>query len=383
MSIKMKGCVVIPTYNEKENISKLIKTLLRVFESVDFEMDILVVDDNSPDGTGKIVNRFVKLYNNVHMITGQKNGLGAAYIRGFKHSIDKYDVVVMMDADFSHDPYKIPELLKEIQNGYDLVIGSRYVPGGSTPDWSTTRKLISRSGNFFARVVGGLYKVHDCTGAFRAIRTDLLREIDLKYLATRGYAFLSTLLFELQMCGAKIKEIPITFHDREFGQTKLTKKDMVEFFLNACRLRLRSGQRFARFLTVGFSGMIVNTFALWLLATQGLNYLVAGAIAVEASILFNFSLNDIYTFKDQIGRSDYLIRMLRFNGVALYGFVVNLSALYLLTTYTGLNYLLSNFIGMFLATVFNYVAVMDWTWRIESNVYYSKRLFGTKSKAGH
>jgi dolichol-phosphate mannosyltransferase len=374
----MKCCVVIPTYNEKENISKLIRTLFRVFESIEHDMHILIVDDNSPDGTSKVVRNFTSLYRNVHLLTGKKKGLGAAYIKGFRHVKDRFDLIVMMDADFSHDPYVLPKLIQEIENGYDIAVGSRYVPGGKTPDWSLTRKLISRGGNFFARVIGGLYRVHDCTTAYRAIKTELLRKIDFKYLATRGYAFLTTLLYECHMRGAKIKEIPITFYDRKFGQTKLTRKDMMQFFLNAFRLRLRTGQRFTRFLTVGFSGMIVNTLLLWMLMSKGLHLLTAGAIAVETSILFNFVLNDIYTFNDQIGKSDFAIRMLRFNGVALYGFIVHLSILWLLTYHAGMNYLSANLIGIIGATIFNYIAVINYTWRVQSNVYYSKKFFPFK-----
>ena len=153
---------------------------------------------------------------------------------------------------------------------------------------------------------------------------------------------------------------------------------MMQFFLNAFRLRLRTGQRFTRFLTVGISGMIVNTFLLWMLMSN-FGLLTSGAIAVEISIIFNFMLNDIYTFNDQIGKSGFIIRMLRFNGVALYGFIVHLSILWLLTYYAGMNYLLANLIGIIGATIFNYVAVLDYTWRVQSNVYYSRKIFPLKT----
>lgn len=373
----MKVCVVIPTYNERGNISKLIESILSVFKSIKkFEIDILVADDNSPDGTGKIVQNYTKLHSNVHLLTGEKKGLGAAYMRGFRYAVNNFDVIVMMDADLSHNPKIIPKLLEEIRNGYDLVIGSRYISGGSTPDWNILRKLISRGGNLFARLVGGLYKVHDCTSGFRAIRADLLKKIDFKYLATRGYAFQATLLYELNMSGAKIKEIPITFYDRRFGETKLTKRDIIEFFLNSCRLRLRTGERLAKFVTVGFLGFIFNTFLLWLLTQKfDLYYIFSAAIAIESAIIFNFIFNDIYTFRDNIDHSNYFIRMLKFNGVALYGFVINLSVFYLLTRYTGMYFLFSNIIGIFIATAWNYIAVLDYTWRVKSVVYYTRKTY--------
>ena len=371
----MKACVIIPTYNERGNVSQLIESLLRVFDSIkDYEMHILVVDDNSPDGTADVVQSYCQQYSNISLIKGNKEGLGSAYLRGFKWALDKFDIVFEMDADLSHDPERVPQLLSGIEHGFDVVIGSRYVKGGSTPDWNLARKLISRGGNFFARIVGGLYKVHDCTSGFRAIRTDVLRNINFDYLATRGYAFQITLLYELYMAGARIKEIPIVFKDREYGESKLTKKDIIEFLLNSHRLRLRTGERFAKFATVGFVGTILNTFLLWLLTEVfSLYYLVSSAIAIELAILFNFVFNDLYTFRDKLDNNHYFSRMLKFNGIALYSFVINLAVLYLLTAHTGLNYLVSNLIGIFTATAWNYLVVLDYIWRTKSRVYYAKK----------
>lgn len=375
----MKACVIIPTYNEKDNITKLIDSLLDIFNSIkNFEMHILVVDDNSPDGTGELVETYNKLYKNVHLITGEKRGLGDAYIRGFKYAINKFDILVTMDADLSHNPKKIPEFLKQIQEGYDLVIGSRYIKGGATPDWNFHRKFISRGGNFFARIVGGLYKVRDCTSGFRAIRTDLLKKIDFKYLATRGYAFQTTSLYELYMADARIKEIPIIFPDRKFGKTKLTKIDMIEFFLNSCRLRLKSGERFTKFAIVGFSGVIVNTLLLWLFFEKfGLNLLLAGGIAIELSIIYNFIFNDSYTFKDNKNELSFLTRMLRFNLPALWSFLINLSILYLFVRHTRMYYLYANIIGIFVAMAWNYTVNLDWTWRVDSKINIPKSTTST------
>jgi dolichol-phosphate mannosyltransferase len=241
--MNMKACIILPTYNERENISRLIPALLDVFKSIrDWDMRILVVDDNSPDGTASVVKEFAKKHKNIHLLIGQKKGLGAAYVRGFKLVIDKIDVVIMMDADFSHNPEKIPEFLKQIEKGYDFVIGSRYIKGGATPDWSLIRKIISGGGNFFARVVVGL-RPHDCTSGYRAIRTSFLKKVDFKNIGTRGYAFQATLLYELSEIGARIKEIPVVFYDRKVGKTKLGKKDIIEFLFNAFRLRLKSLSR--------------------------------------------------------------------------------------------------------------------------------------------
>ena len=242
----MKVCVILPTYNERGNIARLLSSLLGVFDGLKrFDMHVLVADDHSPDGTGDVVLGFMEQHKNIHISAGEKQGLGMAYIRGFKCAMDELgaDVVFQMDADFSHDPALIPRFLEEIEKGYDVVIGSRYVKGGDTPGWSFRRRVISRCGNLFLRYVGGLYKVNDCTTGFRAIRVSLLRQIDFGLLHTRGYAFLSTLLYELCAHGAKVKEIPMVFRDREFGETKLNQRDMVEFFFNSLRLRWRKSKR--------------------------------------------------------------------------------------------------------------------------------------------
>ena len=208
----MKVCLVIPTYNEKENIQKLLDKILIVSKKVKkHKIDILILDDNSPDGTEIVVEKYMKIHKNIHLLKGKKEGLGKAYLRGFTHVLEKYnfDAVFMMDADLSHDPEEIPNFLRELDSGYDFVIGSRYVEGGDIPDWDFKRRLVSRVGNMFARLVGGMYNVKDCTTGYRAIKTTLLKKIDLSNLHTKGYAFLSTLLFECIHGGAKIKEIPI------------------------------------------------------------------------------------------------------------------------------------------------------------------------------
>tara|TARA_Y100000034_G_scaffold133312_1_gene198439 strand:- start:405 stop:1121 length:717 start_codon:yes stop_codon:yes gene_type:complete len=237
----MKACIIIPTYNEKENIGGLLEELLEGFKKIkNFDMSILVVDDNSPDGTQEIVKKYLDS-KQIFMLTGEKNGLGSAYIKGFNYVLDKLkaDVLFEMDADFSHKPEDVPKFLKEIENGYDFVIGSRYISGGEIPDWGFIRKSISSGGNFFARIVAGLYTVHDCTSGFRAIRTDLIKQIKLDKLEVEGYAFQMNLLHNAIKLGAKIKEIPIVFNDRNLGTSKMRLKDLREFFFNSFKLRFK------------------------------------------------------------------------------------------------------------------------------------------------
>jgi dolichol-phosphate mannosyltransferase len=240
----VKVAVVLPTYNERENISPLIAEVIHQFENTSHKLNLIVVDDNSPDGTARIVENLKMKTKNLYLLTGEKQGLGAAYIRGFQFAMKKIkpDVVVEMDADFSHDPKDLPRLINEIRNGTDFVIGSRYVRGGKAPrNWNRFRRANSRWGNRFARYLAGIDDVRDCTSGFRAIRTKVLEKIDLDKLKVRGYSFQMNLLYVAYINGAKIKEIPINFRERVWGHTKLGPSDIAEFMWNSVKLRFEKG----------------------------------------------------------------------------------------------------------------------------------------------
>ncbi len=239
-----KIVIVLPTYNEAENIERFIGTLLAEFGKINnYALEILVVDDFSPDGTGDIVKRLIKTGNGkINLIQKEKQGLGAAYIAGFKHAINELgaDWIVEMDSDFSHKPQDLPRMVEAAGEGATFVIGSRYVKGGSIPsDWPLLRKLNSKFGNIFARYVAGLYNVKDCTSGFRLINVELLKKLNLDTLNANGYSFQMNILYELVQLGAVVKEIPIQFVDRELGKSKLGLKDILEFMKNAVALRLK------------------------------------------------------------------------------------------------------------------------------------------------
>ncbi len=218
MTAPHRQLVVIPTYNEAENLPPLAGAILAL--GADFH--ILVVDDNSPDGTGAIADDLAQTHPEVHVLHRQaKLGLGPAYIAGFEWALaEKYDYVFEMDCDFSHDPSALPQFLTEIQSA-DLVIGSRYVKGGSTPDWSLKRRIISRGGNLVSRTMLRL-KTHDCTGGFRCYRSDLLNKIPWYDICARGYGFQVAAVFYAERLGARIREFPITFRDRRVGESKMS-----------------------------------------------------------------------------------------------------------------------------------------------------------------
>lgn len=239
----MKTTIVLPTYNEKENIEDFLYAVLDEIKKIEnFDINILVVDDYSPDGTADIVKKVIEKENKVNLLLNNTRGLGRAYIAGFKYAIENFspDILIEMDSDFSHDVKKIKELLDAINKGADFAIGSRYVKGGSIPsNWALIRKLNSRWGNIFARLIAGLYGVKDCTSGFRAIRTDILKKINLDKLNANGYSFQMNILFECVNAGAKVSEIPIDFIDRTKGKSKLGLYDILEFMVNSFTLRVK------------------------------------------------------------------------------------------------------------------------------------------------
>jgi dolichol-phosphate mannosyltransferase len=227
----MKSVVVIPTYQEASTLPAILDRILEL----DAGFHVLVVDDNSPDGTAEEVRRLHAQFDNVHLLIGKKAGLGSAYIRGMRKALDLgADVIIEMDADFSHKPEDVPRLLAALDEGADFVIGSRYVKGGSiTAQWGFSRKLASRLGNLVARCMSGLGRVRDCTSGFRAIRSSLLARIRLDHFKVQGYAFQVALLHAAIVQKARVVEIPIDFAPRAYGESKLGFRDVVEFAVHA------------------------------------------------------------------------------------------------------------------------------------------------------
>lgn len=226
--------VIVPTYNEAENIGQLIP---RILEHPRFR--VLVVDDGSPDGTGELVARIEAAEPRVrlHRRPG-KLGLGTAYLAGFRRALEEgAEFIFEMDADFSHDPRYLPDLLRAAEAGADLALGSRYVPGGGTTDWGLGRRLISRGGNLYAGLILGL-PVADATGGFRCYRRRVLETLDLGRVRSNGYAFQIELAYRTLQAGFTIAEVPIVFPDRRVGRSKMSRRIVAEALVNVWRLRL-------------------------------------------------------------------------------------------------------------------------------------------------
>jgi dolichol-phosphate mannosyltransferase len=220
----MKTLIIIPTYNERENIAKIVPEIF----AQGLGVEILVVDDNSPDGTGDIVKDMQKNFKELHLLSRQeKNGLGRAYIAGFKWALqNSFQAVTEMDADFSHRPQDLKALLQCL-NTADFAVGSRYVPGGATINWGFMRKLISRGGGLYSRLILG-YPLRDWTGGFNAWKAETLEKIGLDGVLSNGYSFQIELKYKAMKAGCKGVESPIVFEDRRVGQSKMSSKIVLE-----------------------------------------------------------------------------------------------------------------------------------------------------------
>jgi dolichol-phosphate mannosyltransferase len=232
----MKTLVIIPTYNELENLPRLLPEVLSKEEGI----HILIVDDNSPDGTAAFVEDQMKNNNRIHLIKRQsKQGLGTAYIAGFKYALqNNFEFIFEMDADFSHDPKEIPRFLDEIKNS-DVILGSRYINGVNVINWPLRRLLLSSFANLYTRIITGM-PIHDATGGFKCFRREVLEAIDLDRVKSNGYAFQIEMTFKAWKKGFKVKEIPIIFVDRVKGKSKMSKKIVREAVTMVWKLRLKS-----------------------------------------------------------------------------------------------------------------------------------------------
>jgi dolichol-phosphate mannosyltransferase len=226
--------VVIPTYNERENIQKLLKEVSAALRK-EFQYEIIVVDDNSPDGTAEVVRKIARSTHTRLISRKSKSGIGSAYKKGIESS--RGEIVVTMDADFSHDPGIIPMMVEEIRDGCDMVVGSRYVEGGEIERWSLYRRIASKTASKVAKLVLGL-RTNDLTTGYRAYRRDALHKIKFQELTSTGYSILMEAVFRAERAHLRIKEIPITFYDRRGGSSKLGFAEQLKYIITVLRLRL-------------------------------------------------------------------------------------------------------------------------------------------------
>ncbi len=352
--------IIIPTYNERENIAPLVARIKKAIN--DYEYEVVFIDDNSNDGTAKEVQALSSSYPVRVIVRTGERGLASAVVEGIKHA--KGELLVVMDADLQHPPEVIPKLLKEIKSGADIAIASRYVEGGSIPDWGLVRRIISRGAIFLVHLLLPLSrKVNDPTSGFFVFRKEVVLGARLK---PTGYKILLEILMEGKY--KNTAEVPFAFSTRGRGESKLTMRQQIHYLKHLFDLMKRTGElaRVAKFLLVGLSGVGVNMGLLWLLTEVfGLHYLVSASISIETSIVSNFLLNNYFTFHDRNlpGARNFFSRLIKFNVISLSGLAINLGVLWALTELLGLYYILSNLFGIAAASIWNYTANNWWTWK--------------------
>lgn len=393
---KEKIVIVMPTYNEAENIGPMIEELCgkRFPEIKNVDLELLVVDDNSPDGTGNIVKEKSKKYKNVHLLSGQKAGLGMAYVRGMKYAMKemKADGVMEMDSDFQHDPQYVKPMVEAFSNGADYAIGTRYMKGGSIPKgWALHRKAVSYLGNLFARLVLWQPKLHDLTTGFRLTRVEgVLEKIDLDNLmALNRFAYKVDLFYQTVNLSKKVVEVPIHFAERTKESSKFSLKEMIATYVVVMKLRLKASARFIKFGIVGFVGYLVNAIGLEIFSRLELVDIIAkpflflqgsplafvaepsawaAALAAEVAIVNNFTFNNLWTFKEvKINSPLMLVRkFLEFNltsvGAIIIQFVV-IGIMVGLWNDTTLVRQLGILVSMPLVLAFNYTMYNLFIWK--------------------
>jgi dolichol-phosphate mannosyltransferase len=352
--------IVIPTYNEKENITPLVERLHRALAGRPYE--IVFVDDNSRDGTAEAASSLSSRYPVRVIVRTTERGLASAVVHGFRNTTSA--IIAVMDADLQHPPEIIAGLLKSIEDGSDLAIGSRYVRGGSCEGWGLVRRIISRGAIFLAHLLLPRTRgIHDPMAGLFMLRRPVIAGADLK---PTGYK----ILLEILIAGHfnKVAEVPYAFKIREKGKSKLSSRQQIDYLKHLYSLMKRSGEliRLVKFAAVGGSGVLVNLASYWLLTRfVHLNDFAALAVSFEASVVSNFLLNNFFTFADRrVSRTlPFLAQFVKFNIISLGGLGIQEGALWLLHTTWGMNDMAAVGIGIILATVWNYGLNSWWTWK--------------------
>ena len=379
--------VIIPTYNERGNIEKTIDAVLAVFKTIeDWKMSVLVVDDTSPDKTYELVEEIGKKHKQVHLLVNkQKSGLGGAYLKGMEQAFSKLDadVVFEFDADLSHDPEKIPLFLKSIDSGNDMVLGSRYIEGGSIPkNWGIHRKILSVTANLIISIVFADFRIRDWTSGYRAITKRVYESVEPELESDQfsGYAFQIGFLYHALRKGFKIDpNIPYHFVDRTVGESKVGPEYIKNTLVFIFKMRLKEilKMKIFKFAMVGGLGALIQltTLQLWRLF---LPYQIANFLSIECAVLSNFLLNNIWTFSDKkIKLSDAPLKFLQFNAASFGSILIQLAIAFIgeyaiglhtlftlpiinLAIDTGMIYAV---IGILVGMVWNFFAYTKFIWK--------------------
>lgn len=372
--------VVIATYNEAESVTSMMDTLFnQILPTINnWNCQVLIVDDTSPDKTYEIVQKLQKKYSNLHLLINPvKLGMGNAIVKGFHYAIDKLnaDVVVEFDCDFQHPPQDIPKLLAEIDNGYDFVVGSRKISGGSVPEsWGLVRKFWTYVGGFSSRFImffpfKPFFQVTDPTTGLRASRVKgFVDKINLDHLYSLKFGYKIELLFRMIQLKAKYKEIPLRFGLRETGESKIAKdtaKDILTVSI-LCRWHDELTQKFLKFGTVGFIGYLFNATGLAIFSRLWTMEWLSWFLSTEIAIISNFTLNNIWTFKSQkiSGSGQLVSKFLQFNLSSAGALLIQTIAGSIGVTVFGVpRQLLLPFVIVFLVLPYNWLMYNKFIWK--------------------
>jgi dolichol-phosphate mannosyltransferase len=357
--------LVIPTYNERDNIGPLIQDVYRVLQETGRSFEIIVVDDDSPDCTWQVVQEMMPEYPRLRVLRRtHERGLARAVLSGWQEA--QGEILAVMDGDLQHPPETLALLIEALEKrGGDIAVASRHVRGGGVSEWNIVRRGVSWGATLVASwmLPGTLATVRDPMSGYFAIRRSVIEGRTLK---PEGYKILLEVLG--RGCYRAIVEVPYIFIERQQGRSKLGARQYREFVTHLLRLawETRELQRFVKYCLVGATGVIINMGVFAILAGAGMAYLLAGALAIETSIGTNFLLNEFWSFADYARRhsevNSRLLRFLKFNFFCAGGAAICLLTLWLLTAYAGFHYLLSNLLGITLATAWNYGMNANLTW---------------------
>ncbi len=379
--------VVIPTYNERGNVTKVVKALRPVFSRIQDQYDshILFVDDNSPDGTAQEIKKLIKTYPFVHLLSNKrKTGLGHAYKKGFAYAIDKYKarILIQFDCDLQHDERVLPQMLLSIREGADMVLGSRYVRGGSIPEkWPAYRKFLSVAGNLYIRAVMLNFGIRDWTTGYRAIKSDVATKIlpTMVNSAFNGYTYQIGFLVKTLQKGYNVREVAFHFRDRLEGESKLGPEYIFNTMRYIMKVRLSQiiGHRIFKFVMVGGTGALIQFVALHFYR-RVMPFQLAFFLAIETAIFSNFTWNNLWTFADRKLKPIQIPgKFVQFNlasggsiliqqAIAFFG--ETFIGLYTLYTLPGTNYTLDTgamfaVVGIFVGMFWNFFAYNRIIWK--------------------
>lgn len=368
----MNVVVVIPTYNERDNIIPLLTQLADAFGGIkNHSISYLVVDDTSPDGTRDEVEAYKKNHKHVHIILGKKEGLGKALLRGMTHAFEKMDadIVLQMDADLSHNPRSAPEFLKAIDKGADFVVGSRYIQGGSIPEnWGLHRKIYSVIGNSIVRLGLGHLYVNDWTGGYRAYKKKFYTETYKEMTIYSGYVFQIAFLHKAIHHGAKVVEVPIQFTDRLYGHSKIAPAEYIKnifMYIADARMQEIIHGFFGKFLVVGTIGFIINTIVLEGMVRFGFHPVMGSLVGAEMAIISNFILNNRWTFKERkISGKRQVFKLIQFNTASVGAILIQAGTVFAGTVFFGVSsYRIFYVLGVGIGLIWNYIMYSKVIWR--------------------